>query len=82
MSHSFKYSRLSRYDSELKLPSPPVTQSWFARSLLGGWALLLIGTLLARSTAALCVFSYSRRLESENGDDLGAGLAGTLRQLT
>jgi hypothetical protein len=25
MSHSFKYSRLSRYDSELKLPSPPVT---------------------------------------------------------
>lgn len=23
MSHSFKYSRLSWYDSELKLPSPP-----------------------------------------------------------
>ncbi len=80
MSHSFKYSRLSRYDSELKLPS--VMQSWFARSLLGGWALLLISTLLARSTAALCVFSYSRRLKSENGDDLGPALAGTLRQLT
>jgi len=24
MSHSFKYSRSSQYDSELKLPSPPV----------------------------------------------------------
>jgi hypothetical protein len=40
MSHGFKYRRLSWYDSELKLPSPAVTQGWFARSLLRGWAVV------------------------------------------
>ena len=41
MSHNFKYRRLFRCDSELKLPSPPAAQSWLARSLHRGWALVL-----------------------------------------
>ena len=47
MSHIFKSSRLSRYDSELKLPSPPSGRDQTRRHLTAVARMSILGSVLA-----------------------------------